>query len=172
MINENELSFVVDQDNEPLEPKPRWEVHKKGYWHRISCVWIVNSKNQILCQERSMEVDRKPGFWEPFFGGHLLAGEDNLGAAVAECNEELGLNIKKENLSFFKTFRVEYEKEFISTYKLNWSGDAQKINYEKDEVSQVKWMDIKEVRGTLLNDKKPNWTILGFEKEIFDWLEK
>lgn len=171
MLNENELLFVVDNNNRPVEPKPRWEVHEKGYWHRISYVWIINSDNKILCQERSMEVDRQPGFWEPFFGGHLLGGEDYLEAAVAECNEELDLDVEKEEFHFFKIFKVESEKEFISVYRLNWNGNIRKIHYEKDEVQWIKWLDIKEVREILLNRKELNWTILGFERKILDWLE-
>lgn len=34
MINKDELLFVVDENNNPVEPKPRKKVHTKGYWHR------------------------------------------------------------------------------------------------------------------------------------------
>jgi isopentenyldiphosphate isomerase len=172
MINKDELLFVVDEGNNPIESRPRFEVHSKGNWHRNSHVWVKNSRGEILCQQRSLKKDRNPGFWEPFFGGHVLAGEDYLETATKECNEELGLSIKKEQLKFFKVFKIEKAKEFISVYGLVWNGDIPSIHYEEDEVSQLKWIVIPEVRDILIVRKDPQWTMLGFEEEILNWLDK
>ena len=116
MLNEKELLFVVNEANEPIDPQPRKEVHLKGYWHRNSHVWVKSPDNQILCGLHSLKKDTKPGYWEAFFGGHVLTGGSYLETAVKECDEKLGLSIKGENLGFFKIFKIERAKEFIALY--------------------------------------------------------
>ncbi|MEX2028301.1 MAG: NUDIX domain-containing protein, partial [Candidatus Curtissbacteria bacterium] len=84
MINSQELIFMVDENNNPVSPLAREIAHGQGLWHRSCDIWVVNSKGEILCQRRSMKKDVKPGLWESYFGGHVLAGEDYLDSAVKE----------------------------------------------------------------------------------------
>ncbi len=170
MLNDRELLFVVDEENRPIEPRPRKEVHERGYWHRNSHVRIKNSSGQVLCQQRSLKKDTKPGFWEPFFGGHVLAGEDYLENAVKECNEELGFDLHEADLKFFKICKVLHQKEFVAVYGLRWDGDASRIVFEEDEVIQVKWFDPKELHALLCVEKNPAWSIIGYDAEVLDWI--
>ncbi len=171
MIDKKELLFVVDENNNPLEPKPRDEVHTKGYWHRNSHVRIINSKKEILCQKRSMRKDSNPGYWEAFFGGHLAPDEDYLDGAVNEVNEELNLNISKDDLLPFKINKSEIDKEFQSIYRLTWGGEITKINFDKEETDQLKWTSLTDLKEILLKKKDPEWTMIGYEKEVLAWLE-
>ncbi len=172
MINKDELLFVVDELNQPLEAKPRGEVHRDNHWHRNSNVWIINSKGQILCQQRSLKKDSSPGFWEPFFGGHVLHEDSYLETAVKECGEELGLEIKEEDLFFIAIHKIRHTKEFVCVYAMEWDGNINEIKYEEDEISKLKWMSAEEVRRLLIEENAPNWTKSGFEKEILDRLFK
>lgn len=170
MIDKNELLFVVDENNNPIEPKPRQEVHEKGYWHRVSDVWIKNSNNQILCQKRSLLKDSNPGRWERFFGGHLLAGEDYLESTVKELKEEIGLDIKKEALLLFKMVKYDKAKDFRAVYLLKWDGDINNLSLERDEIDELRWIDIEEAEKNLL-DRNPGWTNVVYEEEMIDWLK-
>lgn len=172
MINKDEFLFVVDERNQPVEAKPREEVHRDEHWHRNSNVWIKNSKGQILCQQRSLKKDSSPGKWEPFFGGHVLAGEGYEETAIKECNEELGLGVGKENLFFINIHQIDHTREFVAVYMTEWDGEIDSISYEEDEINQLKWMDIGELKKILLERKEGGWTKSGFEEEIFDWLSK
>lgn len=170
MINKAELLFVVDELNQPLEARTRDEVHKDGHWHRNSNVWIVNPKDQVLCQQRSFKKDSSPGFWEPFFGGHVLSGDSYLETAIKECGEELGLEIGEENLFFIAVHKIRHTKEFVSVYMTEWDGEADAIRYEKDEINRLKWVDIEKLNKLLIEENAPNWTKSGFEREIMDRL--
>ncbi len=66
MINNKELLFVVDENNQPQQPLPRNVVHKNSLWHRTAAVWVINRNGKILCQKRSLKKDVKPGMWEAF----------------------------------------------------------------------------------------------------------
>jgi isopentenyl-diphosphate delta-isomerase len=172
MINKDELLFVVDENNNPVEPRPRHEVHAKGFWHRNSHVWIANSKKEILCQKRSMKKDKKPGFWEAFFGGHLHPGMDYLEGADKEAKEELNIDFDKKDLIPFQVFKSEEGREFISIYLLKWDGDASKIKFEEDEIDELKWVGFEKLKKILILKKDPHWTDLGYNKIMLTWLEK
>lgn len=171
MIDDQELLFVVNENNQVLEPKPRAEAHSKGYWHRTSHIWVINSKNQILCQKRSMLKDSFPGFWESFFGGHVEAGQEYVDTAVSELNEELGIRTAENDLIPYKIYKSEPDKEFQSVYKFEWNGEISKLNFEKDEVDELKWLDINQLKTVVLEDKNLRWVYKGYMEEIFNWLQ-
>lgn len=170
MIKKDELLFVVDENNLPLAPKSRKEVHSKGIWHRSSHIWVVNSQNQILCQKRSNLKDKFPGFWEPYFGGNLEPGEDYLTGAVREGNEELNFGIKKRDLKFFKIFKSEIAREFISVYFFRLKGQIGKITFEKSEVDRIKWFDFSKLKEIFIRRNK-EWVDVGYNLEALMWLE-
>lgn len=172
MINKNELLFVVDENNNPIEPKPRQEVHQKGYWHRVSHIWVVNSKGQILCQRRSLLKDSSPGKWESFFGGHLGPGVDYLDGARRELREELGLDLPADKFTFLTLYRREAGKEYQAVYFIKWDGDMSSIQVEEEEIDQLKWYDRTELESILLEEKDPNWTHMGYEKLVVDYLNR
>jgi len=166
-INSKELLFVVDENNNPLAPLPRDEVHAKGYWHRNSHVWIVNSKNQTLCGKRSLLKNANPGKWDPIFGGHTNAGEEYLDCAIKEVKEELGLSIDPSQLEFCKLHKSYKEKEFNSVYLLRGELDIDKLIIEKDELDKIEWRDSLELAGLGINDH-PDWVSRGYEQEILN----
>lgn len=177
MINDKELLFVVDEDNNPVEPLARDYAHKNGAWHRSCDIWVINSKGQILCQKRSMKKDVKPGKWESFFGGHLLFGEDYFGSAVKETHEELGISAAPSSLDFFKVYKSEEEiglpkkhRQFKYIFRLKNDGEAEDFVYEEDEIDELKWVLISTVRELLLDKKDPDWSRPGYVQEVLGWL--
>lgn len=55
--------------------KPRQEVHEKGLWHKIACIFIINSKGEVLMQKRSEFKMTNPNGWTCSASGHVDAGE-------------------------------------------------------------------------------------------------
>lgn len=87
MLDNQELVFTVNENNQPLKPELRSIAHKNGLWHRTTGIWVINNKKQILCQKRSLKKDILPGYWEAFFGGHLAPDEDFKHNAANECQK-------------------------------------------------------------------------------------
>ncbi len=173
MIDEEELLFIVDENNNPLEPKPRSFAHKKGFWHRTTGIWIFNSRGQVLCQKRSFKKDTKPGYWEAFFGGHLAVGEDYLQSAANEVNEELGLSVKPQDLIAYKVFKSDNpdHKEFQQVLFLNIDLDISKFDFEKEEIDKLKWVDLDKLRVILVEKKYASWVVKSWDEEIIDYLK-
>lgn len=170
MINKDELLFVVDENNNPIAPKPRHEVHANGYWHRVTHIWIVNDKKEIFCQKRSLLKDTSPGKWEPFFGGHMSPNMEYLDGAKIEVKEEVGLDIVENNLKFWKIYKNDKAKEFMGVYIYFWNGKAEDIVFEKEEIDQVKWVTFTEVAEHVLDETDNNWSKIGYEKELFEYI--
>lgn len=165
MLIKDELLYTVDENNIPLSPKPRDEVHMKGYWHRTSHIWVKTSEYAILCHQRSLAKDIYPGTWQPFFGGHLGPNVSYLDGARIELSEELGITVKNEDLTFVNTFKSETAKEFIGIYFYNWDGYIKQLNYEQEEIEQVKLFKVRELEKLLLA-KNSQWSLAGYEKDF------
>lgn len=119
MINNEELLFCVDENNNPIDPKPRNLVHATGIWHRTSHIWIVNDKKEILCQRRSLLKDKAPGLWEGFFGGHIPPQVSYLDHALTELEEEVGLKVSKQDLKEVFVYKLDRGCEFVGVFVLN-----------------------------------------------------
>jgi isopentenyldiphosphate isomerase len=172
----NELFFVVDEHDQPLEPLPRRLVHGHGVWHRVSHVWIRNNKGQLLCQQRSIKKELNPGYWEPFFGGHIRPGESYEEAALRELREELGITIASENLKRWRIYQFHdntgYNNEFIGIFIVTWNGDMQDVRFDDGEVEQVVWKTIPEIKSSIINEGKKSWTVVGYELDLLHELEQ
>lgn len=172
MIDNNELLYIVDENNNPHEPQQRSIAHKSGLWHRTTGIWTINTKGQILCGKRSHKKDVDPGYWESTLGGHLAPNEEYIYNAVKECKEELGINISEKNLIPYKIFKSDKptEKEFQHVFALLLEKDIQEMHFEKDEIDQLKWVDFIEVRKILKDSKITNWVKNKWDEEVLNWL--
>ncbi len=166
MINRKELLFCVDENNNPIESKPRSLVHTTGIWHRVCNIWIVNNKNEILCQKRSLLKDNDPGLWNSFVGGHQAPDSTAEEQGVTELKEELGIKIKGPELQKLFVYKLTGAREFISVFIFRWSGDETKLKLEPDEVDQVKWFGIEDFKKQIVENKK-NWSVMEYEDKLF-----
>ena len=165
MLNDQELLFTVNEDNKPIEPQPRYLVHRDGVLHRTAHIWLYNHKGQVLCQQRSLLKDNSPGLWEPFFGGHLAPGQGYLDGALLELGEELGIKPTASELQEFTIYKHLIGNEFQGVFLYKWDGDAAGLVLEPDEVEQVKFMPVDEVLD-VMKRLDPQWSIAGYSVDI------
>lgn len=86
-----ELFDVVDDQDLVLRAEPRDTVHVNNLLHRAVHMILLNSKNHVLLQKRSIWKDRNPGLWDSSAAGHVDSGETYREAALRELREELGI---------------------------------------------------------------------------------
>lgn len=171
MINGDELLFVVDENNNPLQTKSRNETHAKHLWHRCSHIWVISSKKQVLCQKRTLLKDVNPGKWEAHFGGHVKYGEDYIDNAVIESREEIGLDRTKNDMIFFQIYKYIHDREFQGIFYTYWNGSTNKLKLEKEEVEEVKWVNIIELQK-IFKEKNESWVHHGYEEELLKSINK
>ena len=98
----------------------------------------------------------RPGMYDTSFAGHIQAGDDPLESAQRELHEELGIMANEGDLTFAGKFHIYYEMEFHGkpfrdnevafVYVYEKPVDIDNLVLQKEEVDEVKWFDIDEVR--------------------------
>jgi isopentenyldiphosphate isomerase len=171
MVNNNELLCIVDKFDNPLEPMPRHEAFKKGHYRRTAHVWIRNSKNQILCQKRSMKKDQSPGMWEPAVAGHIGPDDNYFTGAIRELHEETGLkDITAEHLTLVKIYRDDNRLEYCAVFYCDWDVEEHHVTIEEDEVERVKLIYTPTLKRHLLYGNSNKWVKPQYAREMFSVL--
>ena len=156
----------------------RDECGKSGLWHKAVCIFIINSKNQVLLQKRSANKKTWPNIWDVTVGGNVLAGEFGFEAVIRECKEELGIDIEKNDLTFIGSvvssnkrgniINNYFNEYFIASKDL----DETKLKLQEEEVSDIRWMDKNEIIEKIKNnydgitDKEGCWEYLV---KYYEW---
>ena len=113
----------------------------EGFAHLGVDAWIVNSNNEILIQKRSANKINSPNVWA-MTGGSVMAGEKSEDAMVREIKEELGIEIKKEELEVIKRYKVKHKESslvFLDTYLIRKNINIDDVKIQEEELSEVKW---------------------------------
>jgi isopentenyldiphosphate isomerase len=97
----SELFDVLSADGTPTgQVKRRADVHRDGDWHRSVHVWVAgigDGQPFLVFQRRGLKKDTWPGRLDATVGGHYRHGETQ-GEALREIEEEIGVEVRKEEL--------------------------------------------------------------------------
>lgn len=140
-----ELLDVVDENNNLTGKQEEREiVHRDGLWHREVAIWIMNEKNEILLQKRSATKKSNPNKWG-VTAGHVDSGEESLEVAKRETLEEIGLELKDDDLEFLFLVKSESKsnKNFKYIYYAKTDKDISEFIIQKEELSELKYMSLK-----------------------------
>ena len=138
-----EQVILVNEQNEQIGLMPKMEAHKKGVLHRAFSVFIFNSKNELMLQQRAAHKYHSPLLWTNTCCSHQRDGETNIEAGTRRLSEEMGFTTAlKEVTSFiykapFDNGLTEHEFDHVMTgfYEMD-----PVIN--KEEVEAWKWMPV------------------------------
>ena len=179
-INMEYFDVLNEEGNKTGVVKSRGEVHRDGDWHRAAHVWAIDSKRELLMQKRAPNKDSHPNKWDMAIGGHLLAGDDSITAAIREAKEELGLDLDKKDLEYLfagKTQIILNDGKFINnsfsdTYLLKRDFDISEISFDKAEIVELKFISFLELEK-LFHAKDSNLVPHDEEfRKLFEILHK
>jgi isopentenyl-diphosphate delta-isomerase len=146
---EEQVILVNDQDDQ-IGLMPKMEAHIKGVLHRAFSVFIFNSKNELMLQQRAAHKYHSPLLWTNTCCSHQRDGETNIEAGTRRLSEEMGFTTAlKEVTSFiykapFDNGLTEHEFDHVMTgfYEMD-----PVIN--KEEVEAWKWMPVEAVKSDI-----------------------
>ena len=125
--------------------KPRGEVHRDGDWHGTVHLWVMNSSNELLFQQRSTSAELHPGLWDVSAAGHMV-GEDSLIQTLKrEAFEELGITISTAATKPLFTLKTElhtmglHECVFQHIYLLHKDIADDELCLQTAEVAAIAW---------------------------------
>lgn len=137
----------------------------KGRYYITVVVWIQNNEGEFLIQKR---VLKKDGKWSTT-GGHPVSGETSKQGIFTEIKEELGLDLTDKEIILLKTIKTE--DDFVDLYYLKADVDINNVVMQKEEVEDVKWASIEEIKK-LIKDKRFSDSHTEFFEYCMEFLNK
>lgn len=113
---------------------------KKGDYHIIVNIWIINLENKILLTKRHPKKSWG-NYWE-CTGGAVLHGEDSLTGAFREVKEEIGIDLTKD--TGYLINKDKCRDSFVDTWIFQKNISIDDIVLQKNEVVSVKFVTEKE----------------------------
>ena len=126
----------------------------KGEYHLVVHIWVVNDKGEYLIQRRSDDKPLMPGEWAAT-GGSAIAGEGSRHAALRELYEELGIYVPRRKMMLVRRQLRKYSLNDI--YAVRCNIPAHRCRLQKEEVAEVKWVTLEEVKRMIDEGKFHNY---------------
>jgi isopentenyl-diphosphate delta-isomerase len=170
-----EQVILVNEKDEPIGLMGKMEAHEKGLLHRAFSVFIFNSKQEVLLQQRAACKYHSPNLWTNTCCSHPRAGETNQQAGERRLQEEMGLQVPlQEVFSFiykapFDNGLTEHEYDHVL---IGYSDAQPQINPE--EVASWKWLSLEAIKEDILQapERYTAWFKIIFEEFYHHLLSK
>ena len=139
--------ILVNEKDQEIGLMPKLEAHQKAVLHRAFSIFIFNSENELMLQQRASDKYHSPNLWTNTCCSHQRSGESNIQAGTRRLYEEMGFTTSlKEITSFiykapFDNGLTEHELDHIM---VGYYNEDPVIN--SDEVEDWKWMKIEDVK--------------------------
>lgn len=164
MNEKQELMDIYDENKNKtgkiINRKNKNRLKENEFILSVHC-WIINSKKEILITQRSMHKNRG-GKWEDVHGG-VRAGETSIDGMKRELKEELGLDIKEDELKLVKT--LKRSNLFRDCYIIFKDIALDSISFNDNEVMDCKYVTLEELREII---EKEESTFSDFSQTIFN----
>ena len=140
---------IYDKDgNFTGRKKGKYEKWDKDEYHLATEVWVINSKKQILIQQRSEKCQLLPGIWA-LTTGRVVSGETTRQGCIRELKEELGIEAREEECNLVKSLLKNRLGMIWDIYFLRKDVELEDVTLQKEEVSTVKLVNTDEFRDML-----------------------
>jgi len=88
----SEQVILVDTTDKQIGLMEKMEAHQKGLLHRAFSVFVFNSKQELLLQQRAVSKYHSGGLWTNTCCSHPREGEATEAAALRRLQEEMGIS--------------------------------------------------------------------------------
>ncbi|MBS3145193.1 isopentenyl-diphosphate Delta-isomerase [Candidatus Woesearchaeota archaeon] len=139
--------ILVDEHNRKIGVEEKIKAHKEGKLHRAFSIFIFNSNEELLIQQRAKTKYHSGGLWSNTVCSHPKPNETYLQATHRRLKEEMGFDCKLKKLFCFiyntgfqnGLIENEYDCVFIGKF-----DGKPKPNHK--EIMNYKWISIKELK--------------------------
>ena len=125
---------------------------KEGEYFLFEQAWVLNKNKEILLTQRG-PTKKYAGMWEPT-SGHVSSGETSLEGIKRELKEEIGLEVKNDEIKLVKTFIDN--KSIKEIWVINKDISLKDLKFEDNEVSDAKFVTITQFESMIKNNETFN----------------
>jgi isopentenyl-diphosphate delta-isomerase len=169
-----EQVILVNEKDEQIGLMSKLEAHQKAVLHRAFSVFILNTKGELMLQQRAAHKYHSPLLWTNTCCSHQRDSETNIEAGKRRLFEEMGFVCElKEVFSFiykapFDNGLTEHELDHVMVGEYE---ESPIIN--REEVNDFKWMTLEAVKSDIKTQPEiyTEWFKIIFEK-FYSHLEK
>lgn len=119
----------------------------KGCYRMVVHVCVFGSNGKMLIQRRQPFKRSWSGMWDLTVGGSSVSGDTSLAAAIRETSEEIGVQLAPYELK--RVLTIQTESIFDDIYIVQKDLDETALTLQYEEVEQVKWADIAEIKSMI-----------------------
>ncbi|MFC2110179.1 NUDIX domain-containing protein [Bacteroidota bacterium] len=153
----DELIELLDQNGQPNGKSCLKSIaHQQGLFHASVHIWFYTKVGEVLLQKRKHTKQTFPSLWDVSVAGHISFGEKELISAIREIEEEIGLVVNPEALTYLGTSQhknkhsknlIDHELHhiYISELKVPFSN----LTIQESEVEEIKLLSINEFQNEL-----------------------
>ena len=165
----DELVILVDDNDMEIGFGGKADIHREGRLHRAFSVFIFDSQEQMLIQQRTISKYHSAGLWSNTCCGHPRPGEVIADAAHRRLQQEMGFDCELQRLFGFRyrtrvgngLIEDEYDHVFVGHYDGIPMPDPA-------EVADWKWIGIANLSEALSDF--PNRFTYWFRKVVDELL--
>lgn len=156
-----ELLPIVHESSGELtgDVLPRREAISKKAWCMSTNIFVLNSKGELLCHQRSMQKERYPGVWSTHLGGHVGHDETFETNAHKEIQEETGIYVEPSALIPWRTTKLERSRLWIGEFVLHLDQSTESLTPQVGEVDCFMWLSPEEIMRR--SSENPEGWIIG-----------
>ena len=148
--------ILVDNHDNEIGTMPKLEAHRKGVLHRAFSIFIFNSKNELLLQQRAFDKYHSGGLWSNTCCSHPLPKEITLHAAKRRLREEMGINVHLKYIySFIYKAKVDNELSEHEFDHVFLGCSDEDPTPEVTEVANWKYISLPLLLNDIKKDPKP-----------------
>ena len=165
------MVILVDKNDKKIGIEEKMAAHRQGLLHRAFSIFIFDSKNRLLLQQRSASKYHSSNLWSNTCCSHPRPGESTEMAAHRRLQEEMGIDTELHLVSSFTyytplengLFESEYDHVFQGTFDDCPSPDT-------SEVADWKWVDMKYLSKDTQDypDRYTYWLRIALSKGILE----
>jgi isopentenyl-diphosphate delta-isomerase len=162
-----EYVILVDESDNEIGVMEKLQAHQEGLLHRAFSIFIFNSKNELLLQQRAITKYHSAGLWANTCCSHPRPNETIKDSANRRLHEEMGmscdLNIKT-NFIYTTQFENGLTENELDYVLVGFTNQNPIINIE--EVESYKWQSISDIKTDVIANPQhyASWFKIAIEK--------
>lgn len=109
---QNEMLILVDEKDQEIGVMEKIKTHQLGLLHRAFSIFILNSKGELLLQQRALSKYHSAGLWSNTCCSHPLNGETVVNAALRRLKQEMGMEVALHPIYSF-IYKANFENGLV-----------------------------------------------------------
>jgi isopentenyldiphosphate isomerase len=154
------LRDVINEDDEVIGQADEDEVRREGLLSRVAFILLVNSRKELLLQQRSAGKETYPLYWSGAAAGHVDSGETYEQAAIRELAEELGVEAP---VRFLGKYLSKEDREMVAMFLTFHDGPYE---IERNEIEKIDFFSVERLRREM-----PSMKVTSFLERALPLLE-